>query len=91
MIASLHCLQKKNPLVEIGEKLKQQENEMQLLRELIVKGFENIPLQLSKPCNKPVNVTEDNEINKNEVTSGENTEIVDDQAPELPLPVPELL
>jgi len=41
-------LQKKNPMEEINEKLKQQENELHFLRELIVKGFENLPVQLSK-------------------------------------------
>jgi len=76
---------------EINEKLKQQENELRFLRELIVKGFENLPVQLSKACNRPVNVTEDSEISKNEITSGEYTEIIDDQRPELPLPVPDLL
>lgn len=66
--------------ISYHEKISQQENELRLLWVLIIKGFEILPAQLSKSRNKLVNVTEDNDM-----TSGENTEIVDDQQPEWPL------
>lgn len=74
---------------EIKEKLKQQENELHLLRELIVKGFEILPLQVGKPC-RTVSTTDNHEADKTEVDNN-NTELIDDQGPELPLPVPDLL
>ena len=84
-------MQKKNPLVEISEELKQHKNEMHLLREFVVKAIENLPLQLGKLSNSAVVATKDSEINKNEMICDENTEIMDNQGLELPLPVPDLL
>ena len=71
---------------EIKEKLKQQENELHLLRELVVKGFEILPLQVGKPC-RTVSTTDNHETE----VDNHNTELIDDQGPELPLPVPDLL
>ncbi|XP_065891015.1 transient receptor potential cation channel subfamily A member 1-like [Dysidea avara] len=80
--------QKKNPLVEIREELKQHKNEMHLLREFVVKAIENLPLQLGKLSNSAMVATK---VTKNEMICDENTEIMDNQGLELPLPVPDLL
>ena len=80
-------MQRKNPFEDIKETLKQQENELRLLRELFVKEFD---LQAGRPYCGPVSVTDDHEINRFEVENN-NTAITDNQGPELPLPVPDLI
>jgi len=62
---------------------------LRLLRELVVKGFENFPLNAGMPCCKAVSAMADNEV-KTEVEN-HSTEITDIQGPELPIPVPDLL
>jgi len=79
-------------LEEISEKLKQQENEMHTLKEIIAKTFENFsPQQVGKSATP---TTDDQKANKPEVNKTEaesnNTEITDERGPELPLPVPDL-
>ena len=75
-------------MVEIREELKQHKNEMHLLREFVVKAIENLPLQLGKLSNSAMVATK---VTKNEMICDENTEIMDNQGLELPLPVPDLL
>jgi len=87
ILLSTDCLQRKNPMEEIKEKLKQQENELRLLRELVVKGFE---LGAGKSSCRAVSATDNHEVDRIEVENN-NPEVIDDQAPELPLPVPDLL
>ena len=74
---------------EISEKLKQQENEMHTLKEIIAKTFENFsPQQVGKSATP---TTDDQKANKPEVNKTEvDTEITDERGPELPLPVPDL-
>ena len=82
---------------EIKEKLHEQENEIRLLKELIVKGFkgiENLSFQSQKKFadGSTTNTTaEDSEASRNEPTPDDTTNDTEYQAgPELPLPVPNL-
>jgi len=85
-------------LEEIKERLKQQDNELHLLKELIEKGFKTISKSpakslIEKSASGQLHVMEEGEMSKNEMAAGENgnTDATVDQGPELPLPVPELL
>ena len=81
---------------EIKEKLHEQENEMHLLKELVVKGFkgiENLPFHSEKVSDSSTaNTTaDDNEANRDEMTSDDfNNGVENKTGPELPLPVPNL-
>ena len=81
---------------EIKEKLHEQENEICLLKELIVKGFkgiENLSFQSEKVSDSSTSSTaaEDSEANKSEVTCDDiNNDTENKTGPELPLPVPNL-
>jgi len=84
-------VQKKHPTEEIKEKLKQQENEINVLKELIIKGFEEIkkqpqPVHSDRPSTAhPTGyVADDGEgISANVETT--------DQGPDLPPAVPDLI
>ena len=79
---------------EIKEKLREQENEIYLLKELIVKGFKGIEnLSQKKFADNSTSSTaaEDSEANRSEITSDDaNNDIEKQNGPELPLPVPNL-
>ena len=81
---------------EIKEKLHEQENEICLLKELIVKGFkgiENLSFQSEKVSDSSTSSTgaEDSEASRNEMTSDDiNNDTENKTGPELPLPVPNL-
>ena len=98
IISSVNVLiQKANPTEEVKEKLNAQENEIRLLKELIVNGFKGIG-NLSFRSAKEVSdiptastVAEDNETSKSEVTSDDaNADTENKTGPDLPLPVPNL-
>ena len=81
---------------DIKEKLHEQENEMHLLKELVVKGFkgiENLPFHSGKVSDSSIaNTTaDDSEANRDEMTSDDfNNGTENKTGPELPLPVPNL-
>ena len=90
-------IQKANPTEGINDKLHAQENEIRLLKELIMNGFkgiEKISFHLRKESsNIPTasTVAEDNETSRSEVTPGDaNADTENKIGPELPLPVPNL-
>ena len=80
---------------EIKEKLHKQENEIHLLKELVVKGFKgikNLSFQSQEKFSESsAGDPDDSEINKNEMThDGTNNDMENQDGPELPLPVPNL-
>ena len=82
---------------EINDKLHAQENEIYLLKEMIMNGFRGIE-NLSFRCRKEApdisvtsTVAEDNETSKSEVTPDDTNNNTDNKTVhELPLPVPNL-
>ena len=83
---------------EIKERLHEQENEIRLLKELIVKGFKGIEnLSFQSPPKKFADsstsstAAEDSEASRSEMTSDDmNNDTENQTGPELPLPVPNL-
>ena len=86
-------IQRANPTEEIKEKLKQQEIEISELKELIIKGFEEIKKQPVRSSAAPPpaappsgGVAEDSEG----VNANANIETID-QGPDLPPAIPDLI
>ena len=98
IISSVNVLiQKANPTEGINDKLHAQENEIRLLKELIMNGFkgiENMSFHSRKEASDTSTastVAEDNETSKSEVTPDDaNVDTETKTGPELPLPVPNL-
>ena len=89
-----YYLQKKNPINEVKEKLNEQEIEIHLLKEIIVKGFkriESLPSQ-SQATSEGSAITEadESETSKNETINDDVTNCIENTGPELPLPIPNL-
>ena len=76
---------------EIREKLYEQENEIRLLKEIIVKGFKGIENSSFQDRTTSSMVADENETNKNEMTLDDvNNGISNPNGLPLPLPVPNL-
>lgn len=87
-------MQKENPIEELKEKLTEQENEIRLLKELVVKGFkgmENMPSQSEKSVSPTATTAVEDETDKIKVTVDDASNDTENHTgPELPLPVPNL-